>query len=97
MKSQKLYSILAKVYDLIILKFLGYKVVADYFIQQLPFTENEQIEVLDAGCGTGLYTFAILKRFPNAKVVAFDSNTEMLEEIKKQDQRKKFRKFSKNT
>lgn len=81
MRSEKLYSILAKVYDLIILKILGYEVAADYFVQQLPFTKNDQVEVLDAGCGTGLYTFAILKKFPAAKITAFDLNDKMLEEM----------------
>lgn len=82
MRADKLYSILAKVYDLIILKILGYEVAADYFVQELPFTKNDPIKVLDAGCGTGLYTFAILKKFPNAKIIAFDLNEKMLEEMK---------------
>lgn len=82
MRSEKLYSILAKVYDPIILKIFGYEVAADYFVQELPFTKKDEIEVLDVGCGTGLYTFAILKKFPNAKIIAFDLNEKMLEEIK---------------
>lgn len=82
MRADKLYSILAKVYDLIILKILGYKVAADYFVQQSPFAKSDQIEVLDAGCGTGLYTFAILKKFSTAKITAFDLNDKMLEEMK---------------
>lgn len=82
MKSEKLYSLLAKVYDFLVLKILGYEIAADYFVQQLPFIPNDKIDVLDAGCGTGLYTFAILKKFPNAKIIAFDVNQNMLEEMR---------------
>ena len=84
------YSIFAKVYDLLILKFLGYQIAADFFIKHLPFGNFESMQVLDAGCGTGLYSFAILKRFPNAKIVAFDSNEEMLNQMKE-----KIKKFGK--
>ncbi len=85
MNSQKAYSISATFYDLLILRLLGYEVAANYFVEQLPLGDG--IEVLDAGVGTGLYSFAILKKFPNAKITAFDLNEELLgkfrEKIKK--------------
>ena len=82
MNSQERYSFAAKFYDLLILRFFGYEIAADYFIKQLPFCVNDSIEVLDAGAGTGLYSFAILKRFPNAKIIAFDLNDELLTQFR---------------
>ncbi len=78
MNSQKRYSLFAKFYDVIILRLFGYEIAANYFVEQLPFNTNDKIDVLDAGAGTGLYSFAILKRFPNAKIEAFDLNEELL-------------------
>lgn len=81
MKSQKLYSIIAKFYD-IGLWLNGYTRAAAYVVKQLPFVANAMIKVLDAGSGTGLYSFAILDGFPNSKVVAFDFNPEMVSRMK---------------
>lgn len=78
MNSQQRYSLSAKFYDSLILGLFGYEIAADYFVEQLQFNANDNIEVLDAGAGTGLYSFAILKRFPNAKIIAFDLNEELL-------------------
>ena len=66
MNSQQRYSLSAKFYDSLILKFFGYEIAADYFVKQLSFNIDKNLEILDAGAGTGLYSFAILKRFPNA-------------------------------
>lgn len=81
MQSQKLYSIIAKFYDMG-LWLNGYTRAAAYVVKQLPFIANAVIKVLDAGSGTGLYSFAILNRFPNSKVVAFDFNPEMASRMK---------------
>lgn len=89
MKSNKLYSLIAKFYDSIILGLLGHKKAAEYYVKQLPYKRGESIKVLDAGSGTGLYTFAILKRFPNAKIIAFDLNHEMLKVMRSKVKEKK--------
>lgn len=88
MNSQKRYSFAAKFYDLLILHLLGYEFAADYFVKQLPFNINDNIDVLDGGAGTGLYSFAILKRFPNAKIKAFDLNEELLAKFRIKAERK---------
>lgn len=74
--SNRLYSGIAKMYD-ISLWLSGYKLAVSYFIGLIPFDRKAEIKVLDAGCGTGLYAFAFLKRFPNAFVQAFDVSADM--------------------
>ncbi len=81
MNSQSLYSIAARWYDIVILRLFGYERAAEYIVQQLPFAISDRIDVLDAGAGTGLYTFAILKRFPYATITAFDLNDAMLAKL----------------
>src|SRR5436309_1238179 len=81
MKGNDKYSFLASLYDLIFLKILGYEKAANFYVTQLLFDKNASIKVLDAGCGTGLYTTTILKKFPNAEVSAFDLNLIMLKQL----------------
>jgi ubiquinone/menaquinone biosynthesis C-methylase UbiE len=81
MNHNELYSKLAKIYD-VGLYLNGTKRAYDFFVKQLPFPENKRIKVLDAGAGTGQFTLAILRRFPNAQIVAFDLNENMIEELK---------------
>ncbi|MSU55512.1 MAG: class I SAM-dependent methyltransferase [Candidatus Taylorbacteria bacterium] len=81
MNAQNLYSKIAGLYD-IGLWLNGYKGAANFIVGKLPFSVNDSFKVLDAGCGSGLYSIAILKRFPNAQVVAFDLNQGMTEKMK---------------
>lgn len=43
-----------------------------YFRRALESLEGTFEEILDAGCGSGDYTFYLAKRFPQATVTAFD-------------------------
>ncbi|MGQ0794252.1 MAG: class I SAM-dependent methyltransferase [Deltaproteobacteria bacterium] len=78
---EKFYSSIAKIYDLQ-LHINGSKRAVNFFVRQLPFTEKKRLRVLDAGAGTGLFTLAILKKFPKAEIVAIDMNPDMLDELK---------------
>jgi len=69
----------------------GYKLAVYYFIDLLPFNKEDEIKVLDAGCGTGLFTFALLNKFPKAQIEAFDLNSEMLDIMKAAIRRKKLK------
>ena len=80
-ESQELYSSIANVYDLG-LRVFGYRRAAKAFVKMLPFEANDSFSVLDAGAGTGLYSFAILSRFPRARITAFDRNPAMLERMR---------------
>src|SRR3989338_6760481 len=79
--SNLLYSGIAKVYD-VVLWLSGYKLAVRYFIGLIPFDRKEKINVLDAGCGTGMYTLSLLKQFPNATIQAFDLNIPMTEKMR---------------
>lgn len=81
MNPDKLYSSIANSYDLL-LWLSGYTLAIDYFVNRLPFDATEPIKVLDAGCGTGLYSFAVLSKYPGSKVVAFDLNEAMVGRFK---------------
>ncbi len=84
MKSQKIYSTIGQVtsiYDFLS-SVSGYKKSVEYFVSQLPFPEGSSIKVLDAGCGTGLYSFVVLKKYPNAKITAFDLNEKLVNYVR---------------
>ncbi len=81
MNAQNIYSKITGLYD-IGLWIIGYKGAADFIVSKLPFGINDSFKVLDAGCGTGLYSIAVLKRFPYAQIVAFDLNQKMIEKMK---------------
>ncbi|MEK7061863.1 MAG: class I SAM-dependent methyltransferase [Patescibacteria group bacterium] len=92
MKSKKIYSfigLIAPLYDLC-LYFIGYKKSVDYFISQLPFTKESSITVLDAGCGIGLYSLAILKKYKNARVTSFDFSDKLVGHLKEKALKNKY-------
>ena len=72
---------IAKFYD-VFLKLTGYEREIAYFIDQLPFEKNAPLKVLDTACGTGPYTMAILKKYPNAHVTSFDLSTKLVERLR---------------
>ena len=77
MNSNGLYSSIAKSYDAL-LTLSGYRLAINHFLRQLPLEKNKVMRILDAGCGTGLYSLALLRHFPNASIAAFDLNEDMV-------------------
>lgn len=77
MDSNNLYSSIARAYDTL-LTLSGYRLAINHFLGNLPVERDRAINVLDAGCGTGMYSLAILKQFPNARIRAFDLNEDMI-------------------
>lgn len=59
----------------------GYQRSVEYFVAQLPFAKDGPWRVLDAGCGTGLYSLTILKQYRHARVTAFDLNATLVERV----------------
>jgi len=45
----------------------------------LPFSPDASFTALDLGVGTGFFSYAILKRFPNSRVIALDGAASMIE------------------
>lgn len=84
------YSLIAQVADFydVYLRFIGYEKSVRKFVDHLPFGPEMPIKVLDAGCGTGLYSLAILKKYPNAQITAFDQDGKLVEHFKEKLQRK---------
>src|SRR5262249_60675898 len=48
------------------------------FLDRLPLDLPKRPPILDAGCGTGLMAYYLLRRLPRAEVVAFDLDRRML-------------------
>lgn len=58
----------------------GYSASIDQFVQALCDEGKGDIRtVLDAGCGTGQYSVALLRKIPSAHIVAFDLSPGMVE------------------
>ncbi|MFO0943168.1 MAG: methyltransferase domain-containing protein [Pirellulales bacterium] len=61
----------SRVYDFFI-KSLGYERSLDRFLRQLPLEHKGSLRILDAGCGTGLLGLGLMRRFPDAQLIATD-------------------------
>ena len=84
MNSKNIYSTIGQMTSLydFLARATGYQKSVEYFVSQLPFSENDSIKVLDAGCGTGLYSFAVLEKYKNAKIIAFDLDEKLVAFVK---------------
>lgn len=57
-----------------------YKKQHEIIYELLPESSDEQLRILDLGCGNGILSELVLKKLPNAFVVGFDLTPKMLEE-----------------
>lgn len=74
------YRAIAGAYDAF-LTFSGFKRGIENFLDRLDIRLPPRPKVLDAGCGTGLITRYLARRFPDARIVASDIDTAMLGEM----------------
>lgn len=88
MNSNSLYSSIARSYDTL-LTLSGYRLAINHFLRRLPVDRDRAIKVLDAGCGTGMYSLAIMKQFPNARIEAFDLNEDMMRAFRSKLEKRK--------
>lgn len=81
--SEKLaYGKVANAYDAV-LTFSGFRRGVENFLDRLEFSLPSSPKILDAGCGTGLMARYLLRRFPDARIVASDIDRGMLQEIQR--------------
>jgi len=78
-----IYGKMALIYDPL-MRMLGIERGLDSFVSQTKLNLPPRPVILDAGCGTGILTFAIFKYYPNATVYAFDIDNNMLKVLKKE-------------
>ncbi len=79
--SEKLaYGKIANAYDAV-LTFSGFKRGVENFLDRVELTFPPSPKILDAGCGTGLMTRYLARRFVDARILAVDIDRNMLSEM----------------
>lgn len=81
MREQYLYTFLAPAWNRIG-KLTGHVRGARYFIDALPLPRHQPLAALDLGCGTGIYSRALLEKYPEAHVTAVDMSPAMASECR---------------
>ena len=74
------YGSVANIYDGF-LTLTGFKRGVESFFDRVDFKLPNNAKILDAGCGTGLLTIYLARRFPTARIVATDVDEKMLGEL----------------
>jgi ubiquinone/menaquinone biosynthesis C-methylase UbiE len=64
--------------DMEIMHPLRWKMI-EIALEILPFHQTQSLRALDLGVGTGVFSMRFLEKYPNARVVAIDGATSMLE------------------
>jgi tRNA (cmo5U34)-methyltransferase len=64
--------------DMEIMHPLRWKMI-EIALEILPFHQTQSLRALDLGVGTGIFSKRFLEKYPNARVVAIDGATSMLE------------------
>jgi len=76
---KKDFSKRAAFYDDYIVKVVpNYKEMIEVLINSVPFAAKEPIKIIELGCGTGMVSRGIKKRYPNAHLKCIDMSSEML-------------------
>ncbi len=56
-----------------------YDQVFDTAVELIPFDPSDTIRVLDLGAGTGLFSWHVMQRFPNANLALYDISFQLLD------------------
>jgi len=73
------FEIEAEEFDKTILKLIPhYPEMIDALVSSIPFKKDEQINVIDLGCGTGTIAQKIKNAFPNSKISCLDIAENMI-------------------
>lgn len=76
------YGPLANVYDAF-LTLTGFKRGVENFLDRVHFELAPKASILDAGCGTGLLTLYLARRFPTTNILATDVDERMLAQLER--------------
>ena len=77
-RAGSLYDRIARLYDLTF-KFNGYGRSLERYFREHPIPLEADAQILDAGCGTGLLTLALLRTLPRpSRITAIDLSTSSL-------------------
>ena len=74
------YGPLANIYDGF-LTLTGFKRGVENFLDRVEFELPEHAAILDAGCGTGLVSLYLARRYPSAHITATDIDDAMLDQM----------------
>lgn len=77
LRSKLFYNTLGPMYNYLILS-TGYRKSLVKFIHGLELPTGRKLKILDAGCGTGLVSFALLSKYNDIDITAFDYSMDML-------------------
>ncbi|HEV2801300.1 MAG TPA: methyltransferase domain-containing protein [Pyrinomonadaceae bacterium] len=81
-RAGSLYDRIARLYDLTF-KFNGYGRSLERYFREHPVPVREGAQILDAGCGTGLLTLALLRTLPRpAHITAIDLSASSLKKAR---------------
>lgn len=86
----------AVIYDDYIVKVVPYhKEMLEALINNIPFLAEESIKIIELGCGTGIATYNIMKRYTNAHLKCIDMSPEMLEHKETEVEHRTFKRLTK--
>ena len=72
------------IYDDYIVKVVPHhREMLEALVSSIPFSTVEPIKIVELGCGTGMATYNIIKRYPNASLKCIDMSPDMLNLAKK--------------
>jgi ubiquinone/menaquinone biosynthesis C-methylase UbiE len=81
-RAGSLYDRIARLYDLTF-KFNGYGRSLERYFREHPLLLEDNAQILDAGCGTGLLTLALLRTLPRpAHITAIDLSASSLQKAR---------------
>lgn len=89
LRSKFFYNTLGSVYNYVILS-SGYRKSLIKLIHRFELPTDRKLKILDAGCGTGLVSFALLSKYHNLDITAFDYSLDMLKTAERFKRKNRF-------